>query len=326
LLARDAYLQTHWNWSAQRAGLPPDARRLRILCSEIAHFTVEKSAAQLGLGTDAVVRVAVDERFRMSALALQDSLDSIRAAGLLPMAIVATAGSTDFCSVDPLLEIAAIARASGAWLHVDAAYGGALLFSPTHREKLQGIDAADSLSIDFHKLFWQPIPCSAFLLRDARYFDAIKLHADYLNPELHQDKGIPNLVTTSLLTSRRFDALKLWISFLSLGRAKLAAVIDRTLELALHAAKVVRNTRHLELVCKPELSTVVFRYVPLDARIDADRLNAELRQRLFDRGIAVIGHTRSRPAVPEVHLYESCGDRKSHGRFDPHYRGPRCGT
>ncbi len=74
--------------------------------------------------------------------------------------------------------------------------------------------------LDFHKLFWQPIPCSAFLLRDARHFDSIKLHADYLNPELHEDEGIPNLVTTSLLTTRRFDALKLWISFQALGRAQ----------------------------------------------------------------------------------------------------------
>ena len=98
-------------------------------------------------------------------------------------------------------------------------------------------------SIDFHKLFWQPIPCSAFLLRDARYFDSIKLHADYLNPELHEDDGIPNLVTTSLLTTRRFDALKLWISFQSLGRAKLAAMIDRTIELANHTAMACSRHR-----------------------------------------------------------------------------------
>ena len=153
------------------------------------------------------------------------------------MAIVATAGTTDFGSVDPLPEIAALAGSAGAWLHVDAAYGGALLFSAQHRDKLRGIEAADSLSVDFHKLFWQPIPCSAFLLRDARHFDAIKLYADYLNPELHEDAGIPNLVTTSLLTTRRFDALKLWISFQTLGRARLAAMIDRTIALAVHAAK-----------------------------------------------------------------------------------------
>ena len=294
LLARDAFLQKHWNWSAQKSGLPPDARRMRIFCSEVAHFTIEKAASQLGLGTDAVVRVAVDEHFRMSPSALRDSLKTSQAAGLLPMAIVATAGTTDFGSIDPLPELASIAQSAGAWLHVDAAYGGALLFSAQHRGKLLGIEAADSLGLDFHKLFWQPIPCSALLLADARHFDSIKLYADYLNPELHEDEGIPNLVTTSLLTSRRFDALKLWISFQTLGRAKLAAMIDRTIQLADHSANIVKRTPQLELMCEPQLSTVVFRYVPGDPAIDSDELNARLRQRLFNRGLAIIGHTRVR--------------------------------
>jgi len=292
LLARDAYLRKHWNWSAQKSGLPPDASRLRIFCSEVAHFTVEKSAAQLGLGTDAVVRVATDERFRMSPVALKEALTAARTEGLLPMAIVATAGTTDFGSIDALRELTALAHAEYTWLHVDAAYGGALLFSPQHRHKLTGIDAADSLSIDFHKLFWQPIPCSVFLLRDARHFDAIRMYADYLNPATHEESGIPDLVATSLLTSRRFDALKLWISFQTLGRTKLAAMIDRTIELAATAAKIIRAHPRLELVGEPELSAVVFRYMPAQPAIDAGRVNAAIRQRLFDLGLAVIGHTR----------------------------------
>jgi L-2,4-diaminobutyrate decarboxylase len=230
----------------------------------------------------------------MKPEALRDALAAAHSQGLLPMAIVATAGTTDFGSVDPLPELATLAQSAGAWLHVDAAYGGALLFSPQHREKLRGIEFADSLSLDFHKLFWQPIPCSVFLLRDAANFDSIKLHADYLNPELHDEAGIPNLVTTSLLTTRRFDALKLWISLQSLGRDKLAAMIDRTIELAAFSAKIIRSTPSLELMCDPQLSTVVFRYVPSRPGRDADQLNATLRLRLFDRGQAVIGHTRVR--------------------------------
>jgi L-2,4-diaminobutyrate decarboxylase len=296
LLARDAFCLKQWNFSVQKSGLTTEARRLRIFCSEVAHFTVEKSASQLGLGTDSVVRVEVDDQFRMNLAALRDALSAAIAQGQFPLAVVATAGTTDFGSVDPLPELAAIARSAGAWLHVDAAYGGALLFSAQHREKLRGIEQADSLSIDFHKLFWQPIPCSVFLLREARHFEAIKLYADYLNPELHQDSGIPNLVTTSLLTTRRFDALKLWVSFQTLGRDKLAAMIDRTIALAAHAAKIVRNTPHLKLMCEPQLSTVVFRYIPKDSEIGADQLNSALRQHLFENGKAVIGHTRVRGA------------------------------
>ena len=119
------------------------------------------------------------------------------------MAIVATAGTTDFGSIDPLPEMGEIARQAGAWLHVDAAYGGALLFSTEHRGKLAGIEAADSVSIDFHKLFWQPIPCSVMLVGNARNLNFIKMHAHYLNPEAHEQEGIPDLVTKSVLTSRR---------------------------------------------------------------------------------------------------------------------------
>jgi L-2,4-diaminobutyrate decarboxylase len=294
LLARDTFLQKRWNWYAQKQGLHPEARRLRILCSEVAHFTVEKSASQLGLGAGSVVRVAVDDHFRMSPAALRSELEKLQAQDLLPMAIVGTAGTTDFGSVDPLPELAALARASQAWFHVDAAYGGALLFSPQHRHKLAGIELADSISIDFHKLFWQPIPCSAFLLRDAANFASIRMHADYLNPELHEQEGVPDLVTTSLLTSRRFDALKLWISLQSLGRKKLAEMIDRTVFLAHHAAATIQNNERLELMCEPQLSTVVFRYVPPNSGITADEINAAVRQNLFNRGRAVIGHTRVR--------------------------------
>ena len=292
LLGRDTFLQRHWNWSAQKSGLPAEARLMRILCSEVAHFTVEKSASQLGLGTDAVVRIEVDEHFRMKPASLRSALEKLKRQQLMPMALVATAGTTDFGSVDPLQEISSIAREVDVWLHVDAAYGGALLFSAQHRDKLAGIESADSIAIDFHKLFWQPIPCSAFLLREARHFDVVKLYADYLNPELHEAEGIPNLVTTSLLTSRRFDALKLWISLQSLGREKLAAMIDRTIILAHHAADLIRAADDLQLMCPPQLSTVVFRYVAGRSPSEMDRVNSEIRQMLFDRGAAVVGHTR----------------------------------
>jgi len=99
-------------------------------------------------------------------------------------------------------------------------------------------------------------------------------------------------VTTSLLTSRRFDALKLWISLQTLGRDKFSAMIDRTMELAAHAAKVIRARDELELVGEPQLSTVVFRFVPQETAVDADTINRTIRLKLFERGLAVIGHTR----------------------------------
>lgn len=291
LLARDSCVEKNWNCSVQSQGLPAEARRLRILCSEVAHFTVEKSAAQLGLGTQAVVRVATDQSFRMQPEMLRTALADLRRRDLIPMAIVGTAGTTDFGSIDPLAEIASPAHDAGAWFHVDAAYGSALLFSACHRDLLKGIELADSISMDFHKLFWQPISCAAFLLRDASQFQYMKMNANYLNPEIHEAMGIPNLVTRSVATTRRFDALKIWVSLQALGRKKLGQMIDATIDLASHAAKFIRNHEQLELIHEPVLGCVVFRYRPANTAIDSSALNTQVRQRLFEKGLAVIGHT-----------------------------------
>jgi L-2,4-diaminobutyrate decarboxylase len=294
LLARDSCIAQRWNWLTQQRGLPPEASRLRILCSEVAHFTVEKSASQLGLGTDAVLKVAVDDEYRMSASALAAELRRLKQSDLISAAIVGTAGTTDFGSIDPLAEIATLARESGAWFHVDAAYGSALLLSERHRGLLRGIELADSISMDFHKNFWQAISCGAFLVREASQFKHLEVHADYLNPETHDESGVPNLVNKSLATTRRFDALKLWLSFQVIGRKKFGQMIDRTIELAAYAAEDIRGNPALELLHNPQSGCVVFRYRPSRPDLDSDQLNMLLRQTLFERGIAVIGYTRVR--------------------------------
>jgi len=296
LLARDACVEARWNVSVQKSGLPPEARRLRFLCSEMAHFTVEKSASQLGLGSDAVLKISTDDQFRMDVRALGAQLRQLEQDGLIPAAIVATAGTTDFGSIDPLPEIARLANQCGAWLHVDAAYGSALLLSGKHRHQINGIELADSITADFHKKFWQPISCGAFLLRDAAQFRHLRLYADYLNPESHEERGIPNLVGKSLATSRRFDALKLWMSFQTIGRERFGQMVDRTIELAAYAARSIRSNPALEILHEPTLSCVVFRYVPVhqSSDKDSDALNAAIHQKLFERGVAVIGHTRVR--------------------------------
>ena len=294
LLARDACIASRWNWFVKRQGLPAQAHRLRFLCSEVAHFTVEKSAAQLGVGTDAVIKVPVDDDYRMIPRELATLLQGLKGDDLIPAAIVGTAGTTDFGSIDPLPEIASLAREVGAWFHIDAAYGSALLLSQHHRDLLRGLELADSISMDFHKNFWQAISCGAFLVRDASHFRHLEVHADYLNPETHDKFGVPNLVNKSLATTRRFDALKLWLSFQVLGRDKFRQMVDRTIELAAHTARSIHGNPALDLLHEPEFGCVVFRYRPLRPDADSDALNAALRQKLFERGVAVIGHTRVR--------------------------------
>lgn len=288
LLARDAFSLRHWNHSTRREGLHPDFRRLRILCSAHAHFSIAKSAIQLGLPESAVVPVATDEGWRMDPGALEREILRLKKEGLIPFAVAATAGTTDFGSIDPLPAIAALAREHGLWMHVDAAYGGALLMSPSHRGRLAGLEHADSVTIDFHKAFFQPVSCSALLLRDRVHFALVNIAADYLNPGDHEDDGFPDLVNWSLQTTRRFDALKMWLSLRSVGAERFAAMIDSLVEKAQWLAFTLEGDERFDLLHRPEFGCVVFRY----RHERADWLNDTIPKYLFRRGEAVIGHTR----------------------------------
>ena len=297
LLARDHFLLSAKGWASRERGLPPESSRLRFLCSEVAHFIVKKSAIQLGLGTQAVRQVACDDAFRMRPDKLRQDISDMRAEGLWPAAVVATAGTTDFGSIDPLREIATIAHEQGIWLHVDAAYGGALLLSDRYRERLAGLEQADSVTIDFHKAFFQSISCSAFLVADQQRFETIRVNADYLNSASREAEGIPDLVTRSVLTSRRFDALKLWMSLQALGQEQFGAMIERLAELAIVAAQHIQDSVDLELVAPPEFAAVVFRFRA--GTVSARHINERIPQVLFAEGRAVVGHTivRGEPAL-----------------------------
>jgi L-2,4-diaminobutyrate decarboxylase len=282
LLARDHFALRKWNWRSHEKGLPLEAERYRFICSAAAHFSVAKSAMQLGLGTDSVIWIPVDDRSRMRVDALADCLAALRTAGGHAVAIIGTAGTTDFGAIDPLAEIARLAEAAGAWFHVDAAYGGALLLS-AQRDALRGIELADSVGVDFHKLLWMPISCSALVLRDDALFDTIKIQADYLNSEAQAELGIPDLVTKSVLTTRRFDALKVWVCLRAIGARRLGEMIDRCMALAREVAALLARDPAFELLHEPETTCVVFRLRGADS--DA------IRHAMFNAGEAVLGHT-----------------------------------
>lgn len=293
-LARDRYAQQRLGWRVQERGLPPEAGRFRVLCSEAAHFTIRRSAALLGLGEQAVVTVKTDDDHRMCLESLDRKLEELDRHDLIPIALVATAGTTDYGSIDPLPEISIRSEAYGVWLHVDAAYGGALMLSTRHRSKLEGIEASDSVAVDFHKLFYQPISCSAFLLRDGSNFDLIEHHSDYLNPETDDICGIPNLVTKSLQTTRRFDALKLFVSLRTLGRKAFAEMIDVTIDLARETSRLIAADPDLELVNQPQINAVVFRYCPTQTASPelTNQINEGIRASLLKSGEAILARTR----------------------------------
>ncbi|MGW4115419.1 pyridoxal phosphate-dependent decarboxylase family protein [Actinosynnema sp. NPDC004786] len=257
-----------------------------ILCSELAHFSVARACAALGIGERAVRTVAVDSRRRMRP----DALAAVLRAGGTPVAVVATAGTTDFGSVDPLPELAAVARRHGAWLHVDAAYGFGAVFSAKLARLVDGLALADSVTADLHKIGWQPASASVLLVRSASLFAPLERSVAYLNPEDDRAEGYDGALGRSLQTTRRPDAVKVAATLLALGRAGLGALVDRCHELARHAAALIAADPAFELVGGATLTTVVFRYRPADAAL-ADQVNASLRRALLRAGSALIGRT-----------------------------------
>ncbi|MDF2709420.1 MAG: aminotransferase class I/II-fold pyridoxal phosphate-dependent enzyme, partial [Nonomuraea muscovyensis] len=290
MLARDQVLGRTSGRPVQLGGVPAGGPRARIFASAAAHFSVRRSAALLGLGEDAVVSVAVDRNLRMDPDALAGALRASAGRGEVPVAVVATAGTTDTGAIDPLGTCAALAAEHGAWLHVDAAYGGGALLSDRLAPLVAGIELADSVSLDWHKLGWQPVAAGVFLVRREETYESLARRAVYLNPADDEEAGYPSLLGRSLRTTRRADAFKIAVTLRTLGRDGLGRLVDACHDLARAGAEAVRAHPRLELHADPILTAFLFSYVPGDpAR--ADQVNAGLRRRLLREGRAVVGRT-----------------------------------
>jgi L-2,4-diaminobutyrate decarboxylase len=294
LLARERACARLDGWD-RAAGLPPRHARWRIVASAAAHDSVRRAAAVLGLGTGAVAGVATDAAGRIDVAALDRELAALERAGLEPIAIVATAGTTDLGAIDPLAQLAERARACGAWLHVDAAAGAGLALSPRLAPLLAGIERADSITADLHKLWFMPIGASALLVRDLALLGAVHHHSDYLNRAEDEADGMLNLVGRSLDTSRRFDALKILVGLRSTGRRRLAAMVEQLVDLAYDAARAVDAHPDLELLAEPSTVTVVLRWRPARESPGEDALdavNVAAQRALLRAGSAIVGRTR----------------------------------
>ncbi len=289
LLAREEAKPGRDGWDG-----PASFGKLRIFTSEVSHFSVQKSAKLLGLSQDSVVSIPVGTDKRMQTVALAHELERCKQDGLVPMAVVATAGTTDFGSIDPLPEIAELCDQYGVWMHVDAAYGCGLLASVKYRDRIDGIERADSVTVDYHKSFFQPVSSSAVLVRDASTLRHATYHAEYLNPRRMVQERIPNQVDKSLQTTRRFDALKLWMTLRVMGADGIGQLFDEVCDLAVEGWKLLAADPRFDVVVEPTLSTLVFRYIPAAVTDPAeiDRANLYARKALFASGDAVVAGTK----------------------------------
>ena len=292
LLARDWFCNTKLNWDIKKYGLPENFRKFRMYASEISHFSMEKSAHLMGLGYDAVAKIPVDENMRMDMKALKEQIRQDVAKGFLPFCACATVGTTDFGSIDPMQEMRAVCDEYGMWLHADAAYGSGVVLSEKYAHRVAGLAACDSITVDFHKMFLMPISCSVSLIKDKSNFEALTLHADYLNREEDEEEGYINLVNKSMQTTRRFDALKVWISFRMRGKEGWSELITKCIDNAAYFYEQLARREDIEVIVRPEISSVVFRLLPQPGSTeDADTMNKRIRRSLLHTKGVVIGQT-----------------------------------
>jgi aromatic-L-amino-acid decarboxylase len=259
--------------------------RMRLYCSEEAHSSVEKAAITLGLGRAGVRKIPTDDAFRMRVDALSAAIQEDAVNGWRPFCVVATVGTTSTTSVDPVPEIAEVCARERLWLHVDAAYGGAVGVVPEMRHLLAGCDRADSLVVNPHKWLFVPIDCSAlYLRRPESVRRAFSLVPDYL--QTPEGDGVTNLMDYGPALGRRFRALKLWMTLCYFGREGLAERIREHCRLAREFASWVDAEPGWERMAPVPMSVVVFR------RSGEDALNETILVRVNASGEVFLSHTR----------------------------------
>jgi L-2,4-diaminobutyrate decarboxylase len=254
-----------------------------------AHYSVARSAGILGFGTDNIIPAALDNHRRMDPNRLNDTLRDLRSRGVPVVAVSAAACATPIGAFDSLVDIAEVCRRNEVWLHVDAAHGGAAAFSPRHRHLVAGLELADSVVCDAHKMMFVPALCAMVFYRNREHrFAAFHQEAPYLfdpgAPDLVQfDTGLVNLECT-----KRAAAFGLWGIWSLFGPQLFADLVEVTFDLAQQFHAMLRTTDDFEPLHEPECNIVAFRYLPRELQ-DApaeqiDVFQLRLRRAVIESG------------------------------------------
>lgn len=295
LTARDDYAFKHFGLNLKENGWADVVSKFRIFCSNKSHFSIKKNAALLGMGYQSVIPIKTDDELKLIPDALILAIEKEKQKGNIPIAVIGTAGTTDFGSFDPLETIGRIAKEHKMWFHVDGAYGGCYIFTETHKHLLKGVEQANSITIDFHKTFFQPVCSSVFLVKNAMAFKYVSHYADYLNPLEEKSDDCPNLIEKSIQTTRRFDALKLWFTLKMVDIKTIAGFLEQVHYLVIDLYCILKKDTAIETIHKPELSTLVFRYKAEGVFEDKihDQINLHIKNTLFNSGKASVASTKS---------------------------------
>jgi len=276
-------ITTRAGWDVRTDGLRAGPQ-LTIYASTQVHDTVDRAAQMLGIGAVGVRHIPTDEHLRMDVSALEAAIDADVAAGLRPIAVVGTAGTTATGAIDPLDAIADVCAARGLWFHVDAAYGGAAALTDTLRSLFTGIERADSIGFDPHKWLYTPLTGACFLIRNpAHLIETFAVDPSYLVADDDLTGRGVDMYDRSPHFSRSFSALKIWVSLLAHGWDAYERRIVHDVDLARYLHELVVAHPDLEPATEPGLSVTCFRFVPPDlaGRDDAGEYLDTLNERIM---------------------------------------------
>jgi aromatic-L-amino-acid/L-tryptophan decarboxylase len=263
-----------------------------VYASEQAHMSIPKAVALLGIGRQHLRMIPCDKNFRIRVNLLRQAIDDDIHAGKTPIAIVGTAGTVNTGSIDPLDELASIAKSYSAWFHVDGAFGA--LAAIARPDLFEGMALADSISLDPHKWFYQPLDCGCLLYRDrAAARKTFSFTGDYAKSLLQDPIESFAFFEETLELSRRFRALKLWLSLRYHGLSAFRQQIENDLDMASHLARCIEAAPDLEILAPVPLSAVCFRLVPGSTSIsdtELDTLNLKILNRVQRAGRVFISN------------------------------------
>ena len=266
-----------------------DGSKYVAFVSSEAHYSVLMSANVVGIGYQNLVKVACDSRGRMKPESLVEEIVRARTNGQIPFCIIATSGTTVRGAFDPLKEIANIAHDNNIWLHVDAAWGGSSLFSKRFRKLMDGVELADSICWDAHKMMGMPLICSVFLTKSKDTLRAVCAHGDAAHYLFHEDTKDIDLGRYSLQCGRRNDSLKLWIAWREIGDAGWAKMVERYCDLSDYLEALVAESEHLTMMSERRWTNVCFRFE--SENLDLNELNTEIRNRLMREGVHLVSRS-----------------------------------
>ncbi|MGW8266164.1 MAG: pyridoxal phosphate-dependent decarboxylase family protein, partial [Longimicrobiales bacterium] len=276
------------------AGNPADPV---LYMSDQGHSSLERAARIMGIRRERVRKIPTDAAFRMDPGGLREAVTRDRGAGLSPFCVCGNAGATNTGATDPLSTLATLAREEGLWFHVDAAYGGFAVLTPPGREAFQGIEEADSITLDPHKWLFQPYETGCLMVKDTRVLEA----AFRILPEYLQDAALGeaqvNFADRGIQLTRRFRALNVWMSIQMLGLGAFRDAIQESMDLARKAEAHVRSSETLEMMSPAALGIVCFRFNPAGRELDAqalEGLNLSIQEEIVSSGLAMMSSTRLR--------------------------------